>query len=375
MTRSKKLHLQDFHLLKSAKLTDFAGWQMPVSYGSAVEEHLQTRNKSSLFDVSHMGEISVQGSQAGDFLEYVLTNSVKNVSSGKAIYSPFCNEDGGTIDDLIAYKRSNENYFLCVNASNIKKDFDHFANNIGSFDCTIKNESDLYGQIALQGPLSEKILSKVIQEDLSVISKMSFIEQPFPVGDALIARTGYTGEDGFEIYCPLNDLNKWANGFNEYEIKGDIMWAGLAARDSLRLEAGFPLYGHELSPSISPVQAGLSWAIRWEKKDFLGREKLLEEFEAGQSGRVKFYQVEDRRIPRHGSTVLFENIELGRVLSGGFSPTLKKPIGSAWLSSKGIPKLKSVGWQAKVRSSNVNIVFGKPVLLNKKLTSPSLGNP
>ena len=367
MTRSKKLHLHDFHILKSAKLTEFAGWEMPVSYGSAVEEHLQTRHKSSLFDVSHMGEISVLGRQANDFLDYVLTNSVMNLSSGKAIYSPFCDEDGGTMDDLIAYKRSDENYLLCVNASNIDKDFDHFSKHVCGFDCTIKNESKLFGQIALQGPLSERILSEVIKEDLSCVTKMSFIEKEFPIGKALISRTGYTGEDGFEIYCSLDDLDQWALSFNEFEIKGEVMWAGLAARDSLRLESGFPLYGHELSSSINPVQAGLNWAIKWDKINFLGRRKLREEFEGGLSGCVKFYEVEDRRIPRDGSIVLFEDEVMGKVLSGGFSPTINKPIGSAWISSKGLINLKNKGWKAEVRSSNVDLIFGQPVLKKQNL--------
>jgi aminomethyltransferase len=314
-----------------------------------------------------MGEISVLGKQANDFLDYVLTNSVMNLSSGKAIYSPFCYEDGGTVDDLIAYKKSDENYLLCVNASNIEKDFDHFANYISRFDCIIQNESNLYGQIALQGPLSEKILSEVIKQDLSHVSKMSFIERTFPIGDALISRTGYTGEDGFEIYCSLDDLDQWALSFDEYEIKGDAMWAGLAARDSLRLESGFPLYGHELSSSINPVQAGLSWAIKWGKTDFLGSQRLREEYQAGEKGCVKFYEVEDRRIPRDGSKILFEGEELGKVLSGGFSPTINKPIGSAWISSRGMKKLKSKGWKAEVRSSNVEVIFGNPVLKKQNL--------
>jgi len=312
-----------------------------------------------------MGEINVLGKQANNFLYYVLTNSFMNMSSGKAIYSPFCDEDGGTVDDLIAYKKSDENYLLCVNASNIEKDFDHFANHISGFDCTIENESKLFGQIALQGPLSERILSKVIKEDLTRVPKMAFIEREFPIGNALISRTGYTGEDGFEIYCPLDDLDHWALGFNEFEIKGDSMWAGLAARDSLRLESGFPLYGHELSSLINPVQAGLSWAIKWGKSEFLGDRKLREEYKEGLSGRVKFYEVEDRRIPRDGSTIFFEGEELGTVLSGGFSPTINKPIGSAWISSRGLKKIKNKGWKAKVRSSNVDLIFGPPVL--KKL--------
>ena len=361
----QKLHLRDLHILNSAKLTEFAGWEMPVSYGSAVDEHLHTRSQSSLFDVSHMGEIRVLGRDAGEFLEFVLTNTVKNINSGRAIYSPFCFEDGGTVDDLIVYKKSDVDYLLCVNASNIEKDYNHFIQYSSTFDCEIINESNLFGQLALQGPLSEKILSSVINQDLSCISKMCFIEQEFSIGHALISRTGYSGEDGFEIYCPLKDLENWAIALSQHESSGDCRWAGLAARDSLRLEAGFPLYGHELSSSITPVQAGLNWAIKWEKTDFVGRQKLLIESKSGAAGRVRFYEVEDRRIPRDGSKILLDGKEYGVVLSGGYSPSIKKPIGSAWIQSKGLEHINKLGWKAEVRSTSVDLFFAPPVLRRK----------
>lgn len=365
MTRNKKLYLHDFHMQKSAKIISFAGWEMPVSYGSAVDEHLQTRNKASLFDVSHMGELIVSGKQSNDFLEYMLTNSVKNVRPGKAIYSPFCYEDGGTVDDLIAYKKSDVEYLLCVNASNIQKDFEHFSHYINGFDCTIKNDSSLFGQLALQGPDSEEILSKIVSSDFSNLPKMSFVEKQFPAGKALVARTGYTGEDGFEIYCPVNDLLTWIDLFHEHEKSGEVKWAGLAARDSLRLESGFPLYGHELSSSISPLQAGLDWSVKWNKADFIGRSALVSERETGGVGRIQFYEVEDRRIPRDGAKIFWMDQEMGKVLSGGFSPTIKKPIGSALIHSQGLDNLPDNGWTAEVRSSRLDISFGEPVRRKK----------
>ena len=362
---SKKLHLHDFHINNSAKITEFAGWEMPVSYGSAVEEHLHTRRKASLFDVSHMGEISVTGLEANHFLDFVLTNKISHVESGKAVYSPFCYENGGVVDDLIVYKRGPFDFLLCVNASNIEKDLDHFLSHSIAFDCKIENLSSSYGQLALQGPLSGKILSNVIQRDLSSLKKMSFIEGKFEYGNALISRTGYTGEDGFEIYCSINDSVLWANAFNPYLNKGDIKWCGLAARDSLRLEAGFPLYGHELSSIISPLQAGLSWAINWNKGDFIGRNSLLDERSINASGRVCFYEVSGRRIPREGCKIFLGDKEMGKVLSGGFSPSLGIPIGSAWIASEGIGHLKDTRWRAKLRSSDVKIKFEKAVLRKK----------
>ena len=365
MTRNKKLYLHDFHIQKSAKIISFAGWEMPVSYGSAVDEHLQTRNKASLFDVSHMGELIVSGKQSSDFLEYMLTNSVKDARPGKAIYSPICYEDGGTVDDLIAYKKSDEEYLLCVNASNIQKDFEHFSHYINGFDCIIKNESSWYGQLALQGPNSAEILSKLVSFDFSSLPKMSFIENDFSAGKALVARTGYTGEDGFEIYCPVNELLRWINLFHEHENSGEVKWAGLAARDSLRLESGFPLYGHELASSVSPLQAGLDWSVKWNKTDFIGRSALIREREGGGVDRVQFYEVEDRRIPRDGAKIFWMDQEMGKVLSGGFSPTIRKPIGSALIHSRGLDKLSENGWKAEVRSSKLDISFGAPVLRKK----------
>jgi aminomethyltransferase len=361
MTKSQKLKLHDFHKDKSAKFTEFAGWQMPVSYGSSVDEHLHTRSHCSLFDVSHMGEIIVQGADAGKFLDFVLTNTVSHIESGKAIYSPICDEDGGTIDDIIAYKKSENEYFLCVNASNTLKDFKHFSIYVSEFDCTIENVSTSFGQIALQGPLSEKVLSDIVKQDLSKMPKMSFLNNTFFPGDALIARTGYTGEDGFEIYCNANDSILWVNSFNEYENKKVVRWAGLAARDSLRLEAGFPLYGHEISDSISPLQAGLSWAIKW-KKEFIGKSSLLAEREKGLAGKVCYYEVEDRKIPRDGATIYFDGRAVGRVLSGGYSPVLKKPIGSAWVDSEFLGDKESSSWESEVRETRVSISFSLPVM-------------
>lgn len=362
LSKTKKLHLHNYHLSQSAKFVEFAGWEMPVSYGSALEEHVHTRRGASLFDVSHMGEIRISGKGAGPFLDFVLTNKISHVAPGKAVYSPFCYEDGGTVDDLIVYKKDYQNFLLCVNASNIEKDFNHFVSHSVGFECEIENVSNSYGQLALQGPLSEEILSNIINLDLSSLKKMFFIEYKFGISSALISRTGYTGEDGFEIYCSRRDIDLWVNAFSTYLEKGDIMWCGLAARDSLRLEAGFPLYGHEISSEISPVQAGLSWAIHWNKEDFLGRNSLLSQRNSDEVGKVCFYEVTDRRIPREGCDIFYKDKKMGKVLSGGYSPTLLGPIGSALVSPEGLDYLEDSDWNAKIRTSNVEIKFEKAVL-------------
>jgi aminomethyltransferase len=355
MNDIKKLELHDFHDSKSAKFTEFAGWNMPVSYGSSINEHIHTRSYCSLFDVSHMGEIRVTGRDSTDFLDFVLTNSVSNVKNGKAVYSPICNKDGGTVDDLIAYKISELDYLLCVNASNVAKDYKHLLNYTNSFNCSVENVSDAYGQLAVQGPLSEVILSKIINKDLSNLAKMTFCDVEAPYGKALIARTGYTGEDGFEIYFPVQNSLEWASSFDKLEESERVQWAGLAARDSLRLESRFPLYGHEISESISPLSANLNWCIKWNKKDFLGKSALLNEKQFGSMFNVLYYEVGDRRIPRDGAKIFFDGTKVGEVLSGGFSPTFEKPIGSMRIEREVLDKRDCDGWSVEVRKSKIPI--------------------
>jgi aminomethyltransferase len=364
MNNLQKLELHEFHLGNSAKFTPFAGWDMPVAFGRSIEEHMHTRENASLFDVSHMGEIKIQGKDASLFLDYVLTNEVKAINIGKALYSPICTDAGGVLDDLIVYKRAEDRFFLCVNASNVDRDFEHFLeqkNKVG-FDCEISNVSANWGQLAIQGPLSAQVLFAASGIDFGELPKMSFREINLFGGHSLVARTGYTGEDGFEVYCPAENLPDWANAFEEERSSGIVRWAGLAARDSLRLEAGFPLYGHELSLDITPLQAGLGWAIKWQKNDFLGKKSLLEEKERGLPGKVVFYEVDDRRIPRQGDKILLGDAEVGRVLSGGYSPMIEKPIGSAWLDISVSGGSEISEFSAEVRGNRVVLRPTLPVL-------------
>ncbi|MEC8014096.1 MAG: glycine cleavage system aminomethyltransferase GcvT [Verrucomicrobiota bacterium] len=324
----KKLVLNSFHESKGAKFSPFAGWYMPMSYGSSIDEHLKTREKVSIFDVSHMGEIEVVGRNAESFLSYILTQKIDNVATGGALYSTICDEDGGTVDDLIAYKRSDENFLLCVNASNILKDFDHLNKFSNRFDCNLIDRSDEYGQLAIQGPLSEQRISELFGEKVSKIRKMEFIEILWKNSQFIISRTGYTGEDGFEIYCPVNRLFEVASEMDLLFEAFEMPWAGLAARDTLRLEAGFPLYGNELSRDISPIQAGLNWSIDFDKDEFVGKSALLEKINSGIKKKVLFYTARDRRIPRSGMKVFQGDTEIGSVLSGGYSPCTRTPIGT-----------------------------------------------
>lgn len=359
MSELKKLTLHEHHLSQGAKFTPFAGWNMPVSYGSSLSEHLLVRNSVGLFDVSHMGEIEVAGAEAEDFLNFALTNDLKKCGIGQAQYSILCNEDGGTLDDLIVYRREQNKFLLCVNASNTSEDFKVLSNRASGFDCELKNLSSFWGQLALQGPQAEATLSKTINENLSQLSKMHFIEGSWMGFHSIIARTGYTGEDGFEIYCPVNEVSNWANALARLSVQ----WVGLAARDSLRLEAGFPLYGHELCPDISPVQAGLSWAIGWHKLRFCGRSALLNEKENQPINRIFYYLANDRRIPREGCQILGPDDEVvGKILSGGFSPLHQKPMGTGLIQNKGIQSSDDQGWHALLRNTKIPLVLGKPPL-------------
>tara|TARA_B100002019_G_scaffold224325_1_gene197258 strand:- start:460 stop:1572 length:1113 start_codon:yes stop_codon:yes gene_type:complete len=370
MSELKKLSLHHHHLRMGAKFTPFAGWNMPLSYGSSLNEHLAVRESAGLFDVSHMGEIEVIGDQAEEFLNYALTNDVRKCKIGQAQYSILCSENGCTLDDLIIYRMSEDKFFLCVNAANIEIDYQTLLKRSEGFGCSVNNISLDYGQLAFQGPDSEAILSEIIDRDLSILSKMHFIVGDWMGFTSILARTGYTGEDGFEIYCKCYDLPKWLKTFESQAAS--IPWIGLAARDSLRLEAGFPLYGHELSENITPLQAGLTWVIGWDKPKFIGADALAKEKENQPASRVVHYLVNDRRIPREGCLIIAPDNEIvGKVLSGGYSPLHKKPTGSALIKNSYWSKQNDQGWHALVRENKLPIDLGSPAL--RRAIDPSLG--
>ena len=358
-----KLPLHAFHESMDARFTTFAGWSMPVSYGSSVEEHLACRHKAAVFDVSHMGEIEVDGSDAAKFLDFLLTNNLSSAIVGQAIYSPLCAPDGGTIDDLIAYRKGENSFMLCVNAANIERDLLHLTDYSNAFDCKVSNVSSDFGLLAIQGPKASDILKSIVYEDLSSLGKMRFLQTETFESMAFLSRSGYTGEDGFEVYCRPEALLSWAKAIDEFGKEHGMKWGGLAARDSLRLEAGFPLHGHELSSKVTPLQAGLGWSIDWDKPNgFVGLDALLQEKHEGTSGRVGHYIAEDRRIPRDGASISFRGKAAGKVLSGGYSPCLERPIGTAWISGEFWLLRHEEGWTAEVRGKSIGVSFEKPAL-------------
>ncbi|MFS0561935.1 glycine cleavage system aminomethyltransferase GcvT [Terribacillus sp. 179-K 1B1 HS] len=320
----------------NSKTIDFGGWELPVHFSSIQEEHHAVRQSAGLFDVSHMGEILVHGPASKDFLQYVLTNDVDLLVPNKAQYSVMCHEDGGTVDDLIVYMLEENRYLLVVNAANTEKDFGWLLSHKRD-GVEIENHSEAYMQVALQGPHAEQILQQVAAAELSEIS---FFRFAYPAklegieGDFLISRTGYTGEDGFEIYGPA------ASGQAVWELLlktgqlYNLQPVGLGARDTLRFEANLPLYGNELTKEITPVEAGIGFAVKTNKSaDFIGKEVLKKQKEIGTERKLVGIEMLDKGIPRHGYPVFSDDEQIGEITTGTKSPTLDKSIGLALIQA------------------------------------------
>ncbi len=331
MAQLKRTPLRDFHAANGGRLVDFAGWEMPVQYRSILDEHKAVRRTAGLFDVSHMGEVDVRGPGALAFLQNLVTNDVSKLYPGRVLYSPMCYPSGGTVDDLLVYKRSDEDYFLCINAGNIDKDLAWIREQARAFDVTIMDRCDDYALLAVQGPKAADIVQSLTGAKLGSIRYYHFGEGTVAGIHCMLSRTGYTGEDGFELYLAASEAVTLANAVFEAGKADGLELAGLGARDSLRLEAGYPLYGHELSQDISPLTAGLGWTVKLDKgTDFNGRAALLDQKLNGLNEKVLFFKTGDRRIVRAETSVLTaDGAPAGRVLSGTLSPVLNEAIGSA----------------------------------------------
>lgn len=325
--------LYGFHLDHGARMVPFAGWEMPVQYTGILDEHTAVRERAGLFDVSHMGEALVTGPDAEKFLDYLLPNKIAGTPVGKGVYSPMCHPTGGVVDDLIVYRLRESEFLLCLNAANTQKDLDWIAQHIGGFDCTMEDVSATYAQLALQGPKAMEILNAVAQapagKELKV-KRFRLIETELGGIPCLICGTGYTGENGVEIYCHSGHARQLADLIVEVGTPMGLALAGLGSRDSLRLEAGLPLYGHELGDDITPTEGGVGWTVKLDKPgDFIGKDALLAERQNGPKRKAVFYTMADRRIARAGTPVFAGDKQVGEVVSGTQSPVLGCPIGSA----------------------------------------------
>ena len=330
MGNLKSTPLRDFHVAHGGRMVDFAGWEMPVQYRSILEEHKAVRRAAGLFDVSHMGEVDVRGPAAGRFLNHLVTNDVARLFPGRVLYSPMCYPNGGVVDDLLVYLRGPEDYFLCINAGNIDKDLAWIREQAAAFDVAITDRCADYAQLAVQGPRAARIVQALTEVKLDAVKYYHFAEGAVAGVPCLISRTGYTGEDGFELYHPAGEAVRLAEAVLAAGAPHGLELAGLGARDSLRLEAGYPLYGHEITADVSPIAAGLGWTVKLDKgADFIGRAALAAEKAAGPARKIVFFRTGDRRIVRPGSPVLGAAGEAGRVASGTLSPMLNEAIGSA----------------------------------------------
>jgi aminomethyltransferase len=367
MSELKRTPLRDFHAAHGGRLVDFAGWEMPVQYRSILEEHKAVRRAAGLFDVSHMGEVDVRGPDAGKFLNRLVTNDVAKLFPGRVLYSPMCFPNGGVVDDLLVYMRGAEDYFLCINAGNIAKDLAWLHEQAEGFDVTVKDRSTDYALLAVQGPRAAEIVQSLTGAKLGLVKYYHFAEATVAGVHCIASRTGYTGEDGFELYHAESDAVTLAEALLAAGASRGLELAGLGARDSLRLEAGYPLYGHEITAEISPLTAGLGWTVKLEKGvDFVGRAALLAEKQTGGPNKIVFFKTGDRRIVRAETPVLgADGAVVGRVVSGTLSPILNEAIGSALVTTAASAQSLAVD----IRGARIDLHLVKPPFVELKKPS------
>ncbi|MDT8445024.1 MAG: glycine cleavage system aminomethyltransferase GcvT [Desulfuromonadales bacterium] len=328
----KKTPLNQVHRELGARMVDFGGWDMPVQYSGVIEEHLAVRQAAGLFDVSHMGEIEVTGADALAFIQYLTVNDAAKLVDGQIQYSAFCYPEGGVVDDVTLYRFNESRFFFCVNASNTDKDFAWMQQVLAEsamIDVTLNNRSNEFAQIALQGPKAEEILAGLTNVPLADIVYYHFCEGVVAGVKMIVSRTGYTGEEGFELYLPATAAVKVWQQLLIAGVPHGLLPIGLGARDTLRLEKGYALYGHELSEEISPLEAGLAWITKLDKPDFVGKAALVAQKNHGVPRRRVGLVMQERGIPREGYPVFDGDREVGVVTSGTMSPTLKVGIALA----------------------------------------------
>lgn len=333
----KKTSLYDMHVKYKGKIVDFAGFLLPIQYEGIKEEHFAVREKVGIFDVSHMGEFHITGTKAIEFINYIVTNDISGLVNGQISYSPMCNSEGGTVDDVLIYRFNETHLMMVVNGANVEKDYEHISALKHGFDVKVDDQSQNISQIAIQGPKTIDILSKITDISLSEIKYYHFIEQINIKGmSCILSRTGYTGEDGFEIYLSNNDAVKmWELLLDEGRDYG-IKPCGLGCRDTLRFEAGMPLFGNELADDINPIEAGLSYFVKLNKEVFIGKDALIAYKNHTSQRKLIGFELLEKGISRHGYPVEnLEGAEIGHVTTGYLSPSLGKSIGSALIKNEG----------------------------------------
>jgi len=358
----KKTSLYEMHKKYGGKLIEFSGWELPLEYSGLKEEHMAVRESAGLFDVSHMGEVVVKGEETTAFIDYLVTNDVKVMEDKQVIYTFMCNESGGVVDDLLVYRFSDEKILLVVNAGNSEKNLEWIREKAGKFKVELEDISKGVSQLAIQGPEAERVLQKVVSTELSGIGFFRFEDEVEVAGvKCLISRTGYTGEDGFEIYTS----NEGAPVVWESLLEGGgVVPAGLGARDTLRFEAGLPLYGNELGEDISPLEAGFGFFVKTDRGDFVGRDALVEEKNKGIQKKTVGFRLRERGIARHGYRVYSGNREIGWVTTGYQLPGNKESVGLALIEAEYAKQGSEIEVQIRKKQVKAEIISKK--FLEKK---------
>jgi aminomethyltransferase len=343
MSDEKKTCLYDHHVALGAKMSPFGGFEMPIQYAGIVEEHNAVRHHCGVFDVSHMGEVLVSGPDAEKFVNHIFTNDVTPGQSGQCFYGMMLNEQGGVVDDLLVYKYGPEKYFLVINAANIDKDVAWIRSHAHPYNVEIEHQSDIYGELAIQGPEAEKVLAEVLHIDAADLLFYHFRELSYDGENVILSRTGYTGEDGFEIYASHKvTIAVW----ERLLASGRVAPCGLGCRDTLRFEVALPLYGDELADDISPLEAGLGIFVKLDKPEFIGREATARLKEQGVQRKIVGIELLDRAIPRHGYEVLdSEGNVVGHVTTGYHAISVDKSIALAMVDIR----CAALGTPVKVR--------------------------
>jgi len=330
----KRTTFYNIHKKLGAKLVEFAGFEMPIQYSSIISEHKSIRNSVGVFDVSHMGEVFVKGEKALDFIQYVAINDASKLQTGRVQYSAMCYEDGGIVDDLLIYKIADDEFLLVINASNIEKDFKWMQEN-NQFGVELRNESDNYSLLAVQGPNSLNTLQKLTDTQINM-EYYHFTNLKLAGVDMILSRTGYTGEVGYELYFKGDEKTAeelW-NKIFEAGKEFNIQPAGLAARDTLRLEMGFCLYGNDIDQTTNPLEAGLGWITKLSKQNFIGKDALVKIKENGLKRKLVAITSDEKTFPRHGYDISVNNKKIGTVTSGTVSPMLDKPIALGYVETE-----------------------------------------
>lgn len=331
MEELKKTCLYDKHIALGAKMSPFGGFDMPIEYTSIIEEHNAVRHAAGIFDVSHMGEVLIEGAEAEKYVNHIFTNDVREIAPGQILYGMMLYPSGGVVDDLLVYKKSSTAYFLVINASNIAKDYDWIVENSKGFDVTLDNQSDLFGEVAVQGPKAEEVMEKYLQIKVSELDFYTFKDFTYKGQTVLVSRTGYTGEDGFEVYANLEIINEvWDVLVGSKEV----LPCGLGCRDTLRFEVALPLYGHELSEDITPIESGLSMFVKLNKPEFIGKEVMQRQKEQGVMQKVVGIELYEKAIPRSGYDVEVEGVKVGYVTTGYNSISTGKSVCMALIDSQ-----------------------------------------